>query len=257
MGIIVDLTNKKFGLLTVLERARSQNGQLVWKCLCACNKHTFVTTSKLKSGHTRSCGCLKKQKHLFKNKVGRPYKYDVRNYLGRKFGDWTVIDFAHFSRTKNQYWLVECRCGVKKSVSLTNLISGESTRCRQCHLATQRGDQHPQWKGTKNIPKTFFNRIKIGAKERNIEFKLAIEDLETLYLKQNQSCTYTNLKLTFASDSSQTASLDRIDSSKGYEITNVQFVHKDVNLMKLNLDEDTFLNFVEQIFLGRCNASQK
>tara|TARA_B110000977_G_scaffold194682_1_gene271742 strand:+ start:44 stop:817 length:774 start_codon:yes stop_codon:yes gene_type:complete len=257
MGIIVDLTNQKFGLLKVLQRTRKKNGKLVWKCVCVCSQHTFVETAKLRSGHTKSCGCLKKQKHLFKNKVGRPYKYDINNYLGKNFGDWTIEGFSHFSQTKNQYWLAKCKCGIKKSVSLTNLISGESTRCSQCHLSSQKGNQHPQWQGTTNIPKTFLNRIKIGARERNIKFNIVIDDLEILYLKQNQRCAYTNIKLTFASDSSQTASLDRIDSSKGYEITNIQFLHKDINLMKLNLDEDAFLNFVEHIFLGRCNASQK
>ena len=39
----------------------------------------------------------------------------------------------------------------------------------------------------------------------------------------------------------RTASLDRIDSSQPYVVTNIQWVHKDVNLMKMDLDEDWFV----------------
>ena len=36
-------------------------------------------------------------------------------------------------------------------------------------------------------------------------------------------------------------SLDRIDSSKGYEENNVQWVHKDINLMKNKYDNKYFI----------------
>ena len=39
---------------------------------------------------------------------------------------------------------------------------------------------------------------------------------------------------------SKTASLDRIDSSKGYTEDNIQWVHKDVNQMKMDLPEQRF-----------------
>ena len=40
----------------------------------------------------------------------------------------------------------------------------------------------------------------------------------------------------------RTASLDRIDSNKGYTIDNVQWVHKDINKMKMDLEEDVFID---------------
>lgn len=40
----------------------------------------------------------------------------------------------------------------------------------------------------------------------------------------------------------QTASLDRINSNLGYEPNNVQWVHKDINKMKLDYNQQYFIN---------------
>lgn len=45
-----------------------------------------------------------------------------------------------------------------------------------------------------------------------------------------------------------TASLDRIDSTKGYVEENVQWVHKDVNFMKSNLTEQRFKELISKIY---------
>lgn len=45
----------------------------------------------------------------------------------------------------------------------------------------------------------------------------------------------------------QTASLDRIDSSKGYVLGNIQWVHKDINKMKLDYDQDYFIDICRRI----------
>jgi len=60
MGKIVNLVGQKFGLLTVKSRAPNQYNYTTWHCECSCNnKIITVTGGHLKSGHTRSCGCLK------------------------------------------------------------------------------------------------------------------------------------------------------------------------------------------------------
>ena len=54
-----DLTGHKFSILTVLERdCLYPRGQRVyWICRCECGNYTLASTSDLKSGHTKSCGC--------------------------------------------------------------------------------------------------------------------------------------------------------------------------------------------------------
>ena len=44
-------------------------------------------------------------------------------------------------------------------------------------------------------------------------------------------------------DNTGTASLDRIDSNKGYVTDNIQWVHKDINYMKSDLDEQQFIHY--------------
>jgi len=55
---LLDLTGKKFGKLTVVERSdkKSKRGA-VWVCECDCGNTTTVVASDLTGGKTHSCGC--------------------------------------------------------------------------------------------------------------------------------------------------------------------------------------------------------
>lgn len=57
-----DLTGKKFERLTVIKRVEnSKSGQTRWLCRCDCGNETIVWGGHLRSGHTRSCGCINKE----------------------------------------------------------------------------------------------------------------------------------------------------------------------------------------------------
>ena len=61
-----DLTGLKFGNLTVVSRAKSSDGEIkvvMWNCICDCGKSTIVRANDLRSGNTKSCGCIKGEKH--------------------------------------------------------------------------------------------------------------------------------------------------------------------------------------------------
>lgn len=57
MPKFMDLTGKRFGRLTVIERAETKNGKTRWKCLCDCGKYTYTITNRLVQGKSLSCGC--------------------------------------------------------------------------------------------------------------------------------------------------------------------------------------------------------
>ena len=62
MPVAKDITGQRFSRLVVLERAGSnKDGHAVWKCLCDCGEHTWAIGKLLRTGHTRSCGCLQKE----------------------------------------------------------------------------------------------------------------------------------------------------------------------------------------------------
>lgn len=62
MSKLQDLTGQKYGYLTALRRGPNRerpNGSshVTWECLCDCGRITCVTSTKLRSGKTKSCGC--------------------------------------------------------------------------------------------------------------------------------------------------------------------------------------------------------
>lgn len=59
MGKFVDLTDLRFGSLTVVKRVANRHRNSMWACACDCGNTTEVSSSDLTRGHTRSCGCLK------------------------------------------------------------------------------------------------------------------------------------------------------------------------------------------------------
>lgn len=57
-----DITGQKFGRLTVVRRLAPEEvttAQYNWLCRCDCGNEVKASANKLKTGHTRSCGCLK------------------------------------------------------------------------------------------------------------------------------------------------------------------------------------------------------
>jgi hypothetical protein len=56
----LDISGQRFGRLVVVERDGSKNGKAVWRCVCDCGETTFVITSELRCGDTKSCGCQRR-----------------------------------------------------------------------------------------------------------------------------------------------------------------------------------------------------
>lgn len=56
----IDMTGKKFGRLTALSvnREPRKEKKLHWNCVCDCGNTAIVDGSLMRSGNTKSCGCL-------------------------------------------------------------------------------------------------------------------------------------------------------------------------------------------------------
>lgn len=61
MPKLIDLTGKRFGRLTVIERYGTVDGHAAWKCKCDCGNKTVVNGKWLRAGKTTSCGCYHKE----------------------------------------------------------------------------------------------------------------------------------------------------------------------------------------------------
>lgn len=58
---LIDLTGQKFGRWSVLNRAENRGKALMWKCKCSCGTVKKVHGTSLKSGTSKSCGCVRKE----------------------------------------------------------------------------------------------------------------------------------------------------------------------------------------------------
>ena len=62
MGKFEDLTGQRFGYLTIIKKAgKNKSDKILWLCKCDCGKLKIIQGASLKSGRTKSCGCLRKK----------------------------------------------------------------------------------------------------------------------------------------------------------------------------------------------------
>lgn len=77
MGRKLNLIGRTFGRLTVVDNAPNKNNKTYWLCKCECGNITKVDTGALKSGNTKSCGCLNIDKIIDRNH--RNSKHNMTN----------------------------------------------------------------------------------------------------------------------------------------------------------------------------------
>ena len=159
-----------------------------------------------------------------------------KDLTGKTFGHLYVIGVSDVSRNGHYRYHVRCSCGVEKVVLGTHMLQGNTTHCG-CSKRKPRN-----WKGTGTVSATYFSSIKRGAEggkgRKPIVFNITIEYVaDLLDNKQQGRCALTGLDISIKD---KTASLDRVDSSKGYEKGNLQWLHKDVNMMKRHYSQDYF-----------------
>lgn len=59
---MIDLTGQRFGRLVAIEPTEKRKGSsVVWRCRCDCGNSCDVSSYLLRSGNTRSCGCLREK----------------------------------------------------------------------------------------------------------------------------------------------------------------------------------------------------
>ena len=124
-GVPMNLKGQKFGRLVAIEMTDKRiNKSVVWKCLCDCGNECEVAAASLRSGRTRSCGCLKKESD-------RKPKGNVIDLIGQKFGHLTVINRQGSDQRGEALWECECDCYAHNHIIVlgSNLRTGHTQSC--------------------------------------------------------------------------------------------------------------------------------
>lgn len=106
--------------------------------------------------------------------------------------------------------------------------------------------------GNRNDEYTPFREILRVVRNRTKDFNLDLPYLKQLWESQNGVCPYTHFKLILPTwnnspDIRYRASLDRIDSSKGYVKGNVQFIATPVNYLKSTMSDEDTKSYLKEI----------
>lgn len=195
---------------------------------CSCRREHVVTRGQLRKSTTcRTCSRT------------------VIVRVGQRFGSFVVVD-ADLPRPQRTAF-VRCDCGKEREAAPSHLVSGAVKSCG-CRMR-RRGLTNPRWRGVGRISGAKWKTYMKGAKIRGWCFEITMSQAWEKYEAQGGRCALTGINIDFktTTDGETTASLDRIDSSVGYVLDNVQWVHKDVNRMKQNLPEDRFVALCQAV----------
>ena len=114
-GKKINEIGNRYGKLVVIGESEKHKGkEYYWICKCDCGETTTVRGTDLRSGKTKSCGCL---------------RYSQEDLTGQKFGRLTVVSYSHIDDKYNIYWNCACDCGNQIAVRAASLKNGSSQSC--------------------------------------------------------------------------------------------------------------------------------
>lgn len=123
--IIDPMIGQRFGKLVVISQAERRQDLASrcrrYICQCDCGNIIEVNGNSLRSNHTQSCGCTRKE--------NVPYK----DLVGQKFGKLTVISLCGSTKDRHKLWHCKCDCGNECNVSSRDLMDGTTKSCGCLH----------------------------------------------------------------------------------------------------------------------------
>lgn len=212
------------------------------------NNHQQMSYKELSKYLNKTIGSIQWFLHI--NKL--IHNYDL---TGKTFGRLFVIKQVGTNKHRDVLYQCQCSC-INKTIKIISDDSLNSGKVVSCGCYRKEQVHKGLYKGTKDISGHYFSQLLFGAKSRNLEFAITILYIQELLEKQNYRCALSGLSIKGSKNpnskhtstySEQTASLDRIDSSKGYIEGNVQWVHKDTNFMKQEYSQEYFIQMCRNV----------
>lgn len=155
---------------------------------------------------------------------------DLENYSAKLDGIYKNVDGK---------WCSTCPdCGIEQAYTRRNHAVESSKENRKCKKCKAKGCNRP----VGNVQR-YYNKFSKSASARSIDWEISKEYLESIFTGK---CNLTGWDISM-DYLKQTASLDRVDSTKGYVEGNVQWVHNMVNMSKNKYDQSMFIEMCKAV----------
>ena len=114
----LNLIGDRYGRLVVKEEADCKGKARCYLCICDCGEEKIILLKDLRSGNSKSCGCLQKEKA----------RNNALDLAGKHFGKLTVVR-RDGSMGSNAMWECTCDCGGEIKTSSGQLMQGSTKSC--------------------------------------------------------------------------------------------------------------------------------
>lgn len=188
MGKLVDETGKRYGRLLVLRRGGSDRGRnAMWLCRCDCGAEARVLGGSLRSGDTRSCGCLRRERVTTHGKADLP-EHSVWEGMLQRCENPNDPDFRHYGGRSikvckswhdftNFYADMGPRPGVGYSIDrINNAGNYEPGNCRWASREQQMRNTRAQKRPSVGVYKTSSGRFEAGIRANGKQHYLGTFD---------------------------------------------------------------------------------
>lgn len=129
MAKMIDETNKRYGMVTVISRGpNDKNGKAQWWCVCDCGNKFLSRGSDLRRNKVLTCGCTSYKKGM--------------ELVGKKYGKLTVIEFLGTNDYGKHLYKCKCDCGNIVNVVGAHLKTGNTNSCGCIRLEDSIGEQN-------------------------------------------------------------------------------------------------------------------
>lgn len=245
-----DLVGKKVGFIEVIKelpeitykQGRRNLTTQNWLVKCICGKEYERISKYLVYGTAKSCGCQSNKIH---NLVGKRFGYGVvMKFLGR-----TYRSTNNKNTSVRNYELI-CDCGNTYQCTAEYLQNGHKKSCGCAKKSFHNTPKLPSnYTATTHIYQ-MVKQLKSNAKKHSLEFSINQDIILEKLKSQNGKCAISGIDIDFFTNN---ASVDRIDSIKGYTPDNIQIVYRTINFMKSTIHMDDFVELCHKISKYQTN----
>ena len=172
-----------------------------------------------------------------------------KDLTGNVYNKWTVIKRGKTlvrGKQRRTYWVCQCVCGNIVEVYANSLTSGKSKGC-YCGKGKSEGE---------SAKRTAYNLYRVGARDRNKDFNLTLEQFVEFSQKECFYCGSppSNRAGTEANNGYYKYNgLDRVDNNKGYSLDNIVSCCKNCNMAKRQLTQEEFFAMIKKIYERHFN----